>query len=179
MKPNRTLILLLMVFVALAAVVAYQNAQRQAELSRPIPLTNAVFSTFVADDIQAIRLRSPESGESFSMVRANDGTWTSDSGTLVQDEANGIARTMVAMTYDSTFTLPEGQNLTTYGFTPEGVLAVEIVLSNGESHAVAVGYRTPTEENYYAVVDDRTELYLILRAPVDYLISRLKSPPTA
>jgi hypothetical protein len=180
MKPNRTLILLLMVFVALAAVVAYQNAQRQAELSRPIPLTNAVFSSFVADDIQAIRLRSPESGESFSIVRAGDGTWTSDSsGTLVQDEANGIARTMVAMTYDGSFTLPEGQNLTTYGFTPEGVLSVEIVLSSGESHAVAVGYRTPTEENYYAIVDDRTEVYLILRAPVDYLISRLKSPPIA
>jgi len=180
MKTNRTLIFLLMGFVVLAVIVALQNAQQNAILATPIPLTNAVFQTFGTDDIQAVRLRSPESGESFSISRAADGTWTSESsGTLDQTEANNIARTMVAMMFSDSFTVPEGDNLMTYGFTPEGVLSVEIVLANGESHAVAVGYRTPTEENYYAVVDDRAGLYLIDRPAVDYLISRLKSPPIA
>jgi len=180
MKTNRTPLILVAVFVGLAALLMVQNSASNRPEPTSTLLGNAIFRDFAPDDIQAIRLRSPESGESFSIVRADDGTWTSDSsGTLVQEEANGIARTMVAMTYNSTFALPDGQNLTTYGFTPEGVLAVEIVLSSGESHAVAVGYRTPTEDNYYAIVDDRTELYLIMRAPVDYLISRLKSPPIA
>ncbi len=181
MKNNRTLILLLMGFVALVIVVALQNQQRNVVILTPVPLANAVFQDFGTDEIQAVRLRSPESGDSFSIVRGADGVWTApeSSGTLDQTEANNISRTMVAMTFSDTLTMAEGDNLTDYGFTPEGVLAIEIVLANGTSHAVAVGYRTPTAENYYAIVDDRSDLYLITRPPVDYLISRLKSPPIA
>ena len=37
-----------------------------------------------------------------------------------------------------------------------------------------VGYRTPTEDTYYAVVDDRPGLLLLERRAIDFLISQLR-----
>jgi hypothetical protein len=70
-------------------------------------------------------------------------------------------------------------DITLYGFQPEGILSLEIALADGATHAVAIGYRTPTASGYYAFVDDRPELYILDRAPIDYLISQLREPPVA
>ncbi|MEP7290320.1 MAG: hypothetical protein ABI835_01000 [Chloroflexota bacterium] len=183
MRNNRVLIVLLMVFVVLATVLVTQNSQISDDPPTLARMANVVFRDFTPDDIQAIRLRSPESGETFVISRATDGTrvWTApeSAGTLISAEAENIARTIVLLPVSDTIALPQGDDLATFGFTPEGVLSVEIVLSSGVSHAVAVGYRTPTDDNYYAIVDDSSEMYLIFRPPIDYLISRLKSPPVA
>jgi hypothetical protein len=86
---------------------------------------------------------------------------------------------MVLLPFNHTLTLAPGEDKSTYGFTPEGILSIEIVLNSGVSHAVAVGFRTPTQDSYYALIDTRPQLYLLERAPVDYIISRLKSPPVS
>lgn len=184
MRNTRSLIVLLMVFVALVALLMFQNDQRSyAPTPTSALAANPVFTDFTPDGIQAVRLRSPQDGVSFVISRATDGTgsWTApeSSGTLNTAEAENIARTMVLLPYSSTLPLPQGTELAGFGFTPEGILSIEILLADGNSHVVAVGYRTPTEENYYGVVDDRQELYLLSRPAIDYLIARLKSPPTA
>lgn len=181
MKSNRLVIVLAMIFVLLAALVAYQNSQPPTLLvTTPTPGQSdaPLFPGLTLDQIEAIRLRSPEDGKSFMIDRTLDGAWTAPEtpGTLNTDEANNIAKTMIVLPYGESFTLQPGADKTAYGFTPEGILSIEMVLTNGATHVVAVGYRTPTEENYYALVDDRPNLYLLERAAVDYLISRLKSP---
>ncbi len=182
MKNTRSVILLLIAFVALATLMMIQNDQRAAAPTPTSPLMgNAVFTDFTPDDIQAVRLRSPDDGSSFVISRAEDGSWAApeSSGTLNSAEAENIARTMVLLPFSSTLPAPAGADLAGFGFTPEGILSLEVLLTSGNSHIVAVGYRTPTEDNYYALVDERAELYLLARPAVDYLISRLKSPPVA
>ncbi len=93
--------------------------------------------------------------------------------------ADNIAWTMQQLPYSRTLPLNDGDSLQIYGFTPEGVLSIEFVMSDGTSHAVAVGYRTPMEDGYYGLIDDRADLYLLGRPAIDYLISRLKNPPIA
>ena len=182
MRANRSLIILGMVFVVIAVLVAIQNMQPHVVAGpTPTPSDPQTFTDFTFDDIQGIRLRSPESKTSFVLARAADGSWTApdSTGTLNTTEANNIAKTMVLLPYSHTLTLQVGEDKKTYGFTPQGILVIEIVLKSGATHAVEVGYRTPTQESYYALVDDRSDLYLLDRPPIDYIISRLKSPPVS
>ncbi len=184
MKNSRIVIILLMVFVALAAFLAAQNAQQSSApptSQAQQVLSQRIFPDLQINDIQAIRLRSPETGDSFVISRGGDGAWTApdSSGTLNTTEADNIARTMVLLPYSRTLTVSPGDDLAPYGFTPEGILSVEIIQTDGASHAVAVGYRNPTATGYYGLIDDRPDLYLLDRGAVDFLISRLKSPPVA
>jgi hypothetical protein len=180
MKDSRLLLVLVVIFVVLAAVVALQNRLPTTSPAATSTCPNCVFEGLQLDAIQAIRLRSPETGQTFSLARAADGSWTApdSSSTLDATKAELIARTMLLLPFSRTLALGENDDKTAYGFTPEGILAIEIIES-GSSHAVAVGYRTPTEENYYALVDDRPDLYLLERAPIDYLIAQLMNPPVA
>ncbi len=183
MTNRRGLIILTMVFVALAALLAIQNSQHPVGVT-PTPTIidqNHLFTDFTVDSIQAVRLRSPETGKTFLISRAANNSWTAPeiSGQLDQNEAAILAQTMLLLPFQSTLPLPPKADLPTYGFTPEGVLSVEILLTNGDTHVVAIGYRTVSNQSYYALVDNRTELYLVQRPPIDYLISRLKNPPVA
>lgn len=180
MKSNRLVIILLMIFVALATLLAIQNSQSSGSTVTTGDCSYCVFKDVRLDDIRAIRLRSPETGQTFAIARADDGSWTApdSSGTLNVDGAELIARTMVVLPFHRTVPLSASDDKATYGFTPEGILAVEIVLNSG-SHAIAIGYRTPTSDAYYALVDDRSDLYLLERSAVDFLIAALKTPPVA
>lgn len=180
MKNNRLVIILLIVFVALATLLAIQTSQPSSSTVTTSDCSYCVFKDLRIDDIRAIRLRSPETGRTFTIARADDGSWTApdSSGTLNVDGAELIARTMVVLPFHRTVPLSTSDDKATYGFTPEGILAVDIVLSSG-SHAVAIGYRTPTSDAYYALVDDRPDLYLLERSAVDFLIAALKTPPVA
>ena len=184
MKNFRFLLVLLMIFVVLVVLLVVQNKQQDAAvLSTPTPggFSSPIFADVTLNTIAAIRLRSPETGKTFLLSRATDGSWTAplNPGKLDPNGANNIAKTMVLLPYNQTLTLPAKADKTVYGFTPSGVLSIEVILTNGVSHAVEIGYRTPTSEFYYALVDDRPDLYLVERAPIDYLIFCIKSPPVS
>ncbi len=182
MKNSRVLVALALVFVALAVLLAIQGAQpRTLSGATIVPTEQPVFSDVTLDTLQAIRLRSPETGQSLILSRSAEGEWTAPdlSGTLDATEADLIARTMVLLPFSRTLPLAADADMATYGFTPEGILSIELLLTDGGAHAVAVGFRTPTEQTYYALVDDRADLYLIERGAIDFLISRVKSPPVA
>ena len=179
---NRSLLLLAIVFVAAAALLAIQRTQQNAvEPTTTDVLYFHVFPSLTATDIQAIRLRSPETGDSFTIARTTDGSWATPNGSTTVDAtvADNIAKTLEQLPYSRTLPLNDGDSLQIYGFAPEGVLSIEFVLSDDTSHAIAVGYRTPMDDGYYALIDDRTDLYLLSRPAIDYLISRLKTPPIA
>jgi hypothetical protein len=180
MNGRRTLIMLALMFAALAALTLIQNAQPDTVATPEVPFFR-VFPDLAVLDMQAIRIRNPANDASFVLTRAADGTWTAPDidGTINADAASSVARTVSLLPYTRTLPLEAGTDFALYGFAPQPVMTVEIVLVDGATHGVVLGFRTPSETGYYALVDDHEVIYLLERAPVDFLIAVLRNPPTA
>lgn len=183
-RRGATLIFLALAFAGLAILTLVTGRGPSAQIpGAPTPTDVIpffrVFSELSVYDLVGVRLRSPETGAEFTMARDPAGNWVSvtPEGALDAVAANAIARTMVLLPYTQAIT-PD-QPPAQYGFTPEGILSIELLLADGGGAAVALGYRTPTETGYYAFVDDRPEVFILDRAPIDYLISILRQPPIA
>jgi hypothetical protein len=99
---------------------------------------------------------------------------------LDQTAMQDIDRTLVIMPYAHQF-IPEAQRLTEYGFLSDGrhYFSVLFTMDDGTTHTISIG--NPTEFNgravYYAVVDEREEMYLIYREPIDFLTQQFLKPP--
>jgi hypothetical protein len=83
----------------------------------------------------------------------------------------------VLLPYEHTLPLTEDLNLSEYGFQPNARLFIQVLMSNEESHIVAIGALTPSQTSYYALVDERDTIYLIESHAVAFLISTLAAPP--
>lgn len=166
------------VFVILLVITLIQNSQQSDRDSLPF---ERVYPELTEADLQAIRLRSPDTNETFTISRALDGSWTATDheGTLDQTAAATIARTIVLLPFDRTLAMVSDAALEEYGFFADGRLSIEIVLTDGQTHAVLVGSRAPSEVVYYGLVDDRAEIYLLYRGAIDFLSQQLRTPPVA
>lgn len=175
---RRTLIVLGIVFLVLLGITLYQSAQPEPE---PAPPYQRVYTSFGEADIRAVRLRNPATGATFTITRAASGVWTSPDtpGRVDQTVAGLIARTTVILPYNRTIPVTASTSMAEYGFTPMPTLEISIVLNDGNSHGIVVGDLSPVNEVYYALVDDRPELYPIYRAPIEYLLLQLRTPPVA
>lgn len=173
---RRTLIVLAAVFAVLVVVNLIQTAESGKPQRLPF---ERVYPNMDDDDVQAVRLRDPSTDSTLTITRASDGTWltTDHEGTLNQNSAAIIARTIALLPYDRT--VPQIGDLSDYGFDPDGILALEAVLTSGETHGVLVGALAPSSTVYYALVDNRLEIYLLHRAAIDFLIIQLRTPPVA
>jgi hypothetical protein len=131
-------------------------------------------------DIQAIRLRDPQSDKSFVISRDANGNWTApgSEGSLDTNAASNIAKTVVLMPYKQSVALETNPDLTQYGFQPNASLLVDILLSStSDGHVIAVGGLSPDGLEYYVLVDDKPQVFLIERGAVDYLKTQLTKPP--
>lgn len=185
MKDLRTLLVLAIVFVALVGVFFLQD-QAINQSATPVPspeptaMLRRVFPDLQLTRIQAIRMFFPDTEREFVIARSGDGTWSAPGtdGTLDQEAAGLIGGTMVLLPYRRVFSIEDNTNLAQYGFDPSGDLWLQFITTDGEEHIVAIGNpaqdETPT---FYALVDDRKEIYLIERAPVDFLVRYFISPP--
>lgn len=188
---NRRALLLMLLIFGLLSVIAILQSQpaanptlddlRATATALGTPIFTQVFPGLAVLDIQAIRLRNPDADRALTITRAENDVWTipnNEAGvSLDADTASTIARTIVLLHYQRTLPLPEDGDLTGYGFNPSGILFVEVLLKTGEGHIVAVGALSGQRTTYYALVDDRQEIYLLERAPVDFLITQLAHPP--
>ena len=178
---RRLLIVLGVVFIALVVITLLQ--------SRPAPIEIAAidrFESFIGRDlnmtvldIQAIRLRDPQTEQSFVISRDANGNWTAPNseGSLDATAASNIAKTVVVMPYQQSVTLTDTTDLEQYGFQPNGILSIEIVLADGSGHVIAAGGLSPDGYQYYVLVDEQPRLFLIERGAVDYLLLQLTEPP--
>ncbi len=184
---RRTLIILLAAFAALAGIALLQSRPptledlRAQATAQGTPVFTRVFPDLAVLDIQAIRLRDPNSDLEFVISRDRDGQWTAPNAAaeerLDTDTASNIARTVVLLHYQRTLPLDSRTRLADYGFAPNGIFFIEVLMPDGAGHVVAVGTLSGSRTVYYALVDDRQEIYLLERAPVDYLITQLAHPP--
>ncbi|MGQ9887210.1 MAG: hypothetical protein ACUVSX_01855 [Aggregatilineales bacterium] len=193
MKQRRTFPLipaLLALFVLLAALTLLQGSPT----ALPPPPTTAptlditpiptgmllrVFPDLTALDIQAIRLQDLQSDLSFTIARGPDGVWTAPGrqGTLDSSAASAIARTFVLLPYARSINITSETNLSLYGFTGTPRLLFQLLLTDGTGHVVAIGSQTPDGAAYFALVDERDEIYMVERGPVDFLNGYIQSAP--
>lgn len=193
---RRTLIILSVAFVALVVIALFQthptsSPNNAATLDSTIrPTTNAeqVLSAYTLlgktismtiDDISAIRLRNPQGDNSFAISRDSNGAWIApnETGTLDATVATNIAKTVVLLPYTKTIAVKPDTKIADFGFRPEGVLSIEVVLRTNINHAIAIGDLTSTSDSYYGLVDDKKVIYLFERRAIDYLLVNLKKPP--
>jgi hypothetical protein len=178
---RRTVLILLVVFAALAFITYWQSRPQEvvpASDEGAYRILGEVLNMTVLD-IQAIRLRDPATDQSFTISRDPDGMWTApdSEGSLDTETASNIAKTVVLLPYQRTLPLTEDAALSEYGYTPDAQLSIEVLMRNGDQHAIAVGGLTPTGLTYYVLADERAELFLIERGAIDYLENQLETPP--
>lgn len=183
MNNRRNLFILAAVFVALAVITLLQDRQITQQAAPPTPAPTGTFQRIFPDmavlDIQAIRLENPQTGDTFTISRADDGTWTAPGSeqTLDMEVATAIARTIVLLPYVESLPLIEDSELEMYGFQPGPRLFIQVLVSNGDAHIVAIGGLTPSQSAYYALVDEREMVYLLEAHAVAFLVTTLETPP--
>jgi hypothetical protein len=185
---------LLVLFAALAALALLQGSQPPAALPpaptvtvspalSPVPTGTLlrVFPDLAVRDMQAIRLQDTVNDRSFTLSRAADGTWTAPEadGTLDTEAASAIARTFALLPYARSINIVSDTDLSAYGFSETPRLLFQIVLTDGSGHVIAVGDLTADGSAYFGLVDERDEIYLLERGPVDFLSGYIQFPPLA
>lgn len=185
MKGNlRMLGILSLIFVALLVTLLVQQDGIDFMENRPTPQPTAILERVFPElellRLQAVQLQVPVTGDSFTIARRGDGTWTAPGmdGELDTQAATLIARTVVLLPYRDSFSIDDAADLTQYGFIPEGgEFAILFITVDGEEHIVTIGYPNMNSPTFYALVDDRPEVYLIERPPLDFLVSYFREPP--
>ncbi|MEL6272874.1 MAG: hypothetical protein AAFR22_23920, partial [Chloroflexota bacterium] len=182
---RRLLLTLGLVFVVLVGILLLQIGGVPQFGAQPTPDPfgdiQRVLTDFTVVDIQAVRIGSPNTGEEFLITRSSDGTWTAPdvAGTLDAEVATAIARTMVILPYSGTVPLQEDTELAQFGFVVQNprAVSVEILLVDGSTHALFFGGLTPLQDAFYAIVDEREQLYLVDPRAVEFLRLQLRNPP--
>jgi hypothetical protein len=193
---RRTLFILLIAFIALMVIALFQTRQSSAPGSEASldpsfqPTINP--DQFLANysqlgktlginvgDITAIRLRSTQSEKTFTLSRDSTGTWTApdNPGTLDLTTADNIAKTVVLLPYEKTIEVKPDTILADFGFRPDGVFSIEILLRDNKSHAITIGDLNSSEVSYYGLADDKKLIYIMERRAIDYLWVQLRQPP--
>lgn len=189
MMQRRNLLILGAVFVLLLAVLLLQNASAPPA-PPPLPLATQeptpaealllrVFPDLRVLDIHAIQLENPQTGEELTLQRDTSGQWTAPNleGEVDTNTATNIARTIVLLPYSRSINILPDTDLNDYGFGQTGQFLIQVLLSSGEGHGVIIGALDENDPVYYALVDDRDEIFRIERGPIDFLSEMLKSDP--
>lgn len=181
-RRPRLIALLALVFAGLAGLVLLQNRQlaTQPPAATPVAFARVYPQISSVSDVQAVRLQDPATEATFVLNRTEDGGWAAPGtdGELNEAGAEGIAATVALLPFQRR--IEQAEDLATYGLSADGgTLFIQILLADGTGHAVAVGDLTAAGTAYYALVDDRPEVYLLERGAVDFLLVALRNPPIA
>jgi hypothetical protein len=167
---------LLMFLAIIAAVILLGVLQAAPRGFVPDASDLLVFPDLAAIELSVINLYDPTTGLAITLSRGDDGRWIEEGSNTEFDPAyvNQLAQTIVMLAYDHVLPLGPDDDLAVYGFAPAGQLFVEFIEADGTQHAVAFGNLLPDRDaGYYALVDDRPQLYVIPRGAADYLLSQL------
>ncbi len=193
---RRSLVILLIAFVALIVIALAQTRPSSAPGSEATldpsiqPTINVaqVLSAYTfmgqtlgmnLDDVTAVRLRDPVTKNMFTLSRDSSGSWTApdNPGKLDLEAATNIAKTVVLLPYESTIEVKPDTLLSDFGFRPDGVFSIEILLRDGITHAISIGDLNSSGVSYYGLVDDKKVIYVMERRAIDYLWVQLRKPP--
>jgi hypothetical protein len=179
---RRVVLVFLVVFAALVILVVLQNrqlSQQPAPGETPFIVARALPDIDSADEIQAIRLQDPSSEAVFVLNRTEIGWEAPETeGELNQAAAEAIATTVALLPVQRL--LPPEEDLSVYGLSEAGsTLFIQVVLTDGSGHAVAVGALSAAGTTYYALVDENEAVFILERGAVDFLQVALRNPPVS
>ena len=190
MMRQRSFLLLFVIFIGLGAAVALQSANQPQPTPLPLPTPSPeatipqgtllrIFPDLTVRDIQAIRLENPNTDQQLTLQRDSSGQWTAPDveGELDTEAVTSIARTLVLLPYERSINIVSTTELADYGFGTRGQFLIQIVLANDEGHGIVIGSEVEGEPTYYALVDNRDEIFRIERGAIDFLIQFLNLPP--
>ena len=190
MNSPRTLILLGVVFAGLVIFTILSG--REPETQNTIPPTPTeptetppsgsllrVFPDMRVLDIQAIRIDDPINDRNFTLVRDEQGNWTAPDldAELDDEQVRNIARTIVLLPYARSINIVPETDFEDYGLTQTPRLLLQILNLDGASHVIAVGNLIDSERAYYALVNERDEIFQVERGAIDFLRNFVLSPP--
>ncbi len=167
-------------FIALLTLTVLQNTQMQNRQNAEDIETLLVFPNLTLENLQAVRLNDIREGREIILVKYPDNSWglpNTESGQYDPTFAQNVPRTIILLPYQRIIENPSELEWTNYGLIPTPLFQIEFFTLEGESHVVAVGNRAPSNAVYYALVDEREDVYLIDRAPIDYLLAQIIRPP--
>ena len=183
MRRQRSLILLGIAFVLMFAALVWQQREQEQQAAAPTPFPtphlDRVFPELEVLAIQAVQLGVPGMERTLTLTRAEDGTWNAIGmdGELDAEAATAIARTLALLPYSQRFDIDDDTDLRQFGFRPAGDFFIQFITVFGDEHIVAVGEPSFEGPTYYALVDDRPQVYLLERGPVDFLVNHYMDPP--
>jgi hypothetical protein len=189
MTNPRTLIILGVIFAALVVFSLLSGSEPAVPVSTAVPTVTIeaiptgtllrVFPDLRVVDIQAIRLDDLVNGRALTLTRDADGGWIAPEldAELDDEQASSIARTMVLFPYASSINIVPNTDFERYGLTENPQMMLQILKTDGTSHAIAVGHLIDSERAYYVLVDERDEIFQVERGPIDFLRNLIISPP--
>ena len=178
---NTGIYILLMIFLVLATIVYLQDQRSSDDSQAPIaaPAFSRVFPDLSVLDILAIQMSFPETDLIVTFARETSGQWIwlEEDQPISNDVGTSVARTVVLLPYTRTIPPPSDGDMTQYGFgeTPQFLISV-VTASNGEL-SVGIGDPLQTGPGFYGIVNDREQLYVLQRSPIDFLVSLVLEPP--
>lgn len=185
MRRIPTALILLVLLGALAAVALVQNSQlagqRIARTPTPDPRdVQTVFRNVFPEVIQAFRIDDPTSDRDLILENDGQGGWrlvgVPDPTALDPVVAANLAKTVSFIPYVQILPRTDDMELAHFGLTSETFwLQIQVILTTMETRSIVVGNLVPgTRDGYYALVDDRQEIYILNRGAVEYLAVYLR-----
>jgi hypothetical protein len=176
---------MLLVFVGLLIVAAATSnirppwvtsaiATEIATLARPSYPPIFPVPSMPVREIQAIRIQ--DQADTFVMARGGNGEWTTPnlSGPLDPTRAYQLALTISIMGYIQT--IPNTNNPADFGFDLP-LMQIQILKSDQTTHGILIGAVTADGAGVYALIDDRPDVYVLDRSPLEYLFAVLDQQP--
>ena len=184
MKKIPTALWMILVLVGLIGIATWQrlpaNAQPTATLTADPRDVQTVFRHLTPDRIQALRIDDPSSDRDLILESNGQGGWrlvgVADPTAIDPIVAHNIAKTVAFIPYVEILPSGDDVELVNFGLTAETFwLQIQVILTTMETRNIVVGRLVPGEQNgYYALVDDRPEIYILNRGAVDFLVVYLR-----
>jgi hypothetical protein len=180
-----SLLIMAALFVVLFMLVWFTRPNPQAALRTlnqasltAVPTLSLVFPfpQLPVSALAAVRLQRPDGSVSFTLQRDAAGNWSAPdaNGVLMAAGAEAIARTISLLPYQNTVRREGALDL--YGLDSP-TMFVQIIRTDGGTHGIIIGGLSAGQNAYYALVDDRPEVYVMERGAVEFLIEALNNPP--
>jgi len=188
MSQRRSLFFLILILAIVIGIGLFQGIELPDQMPTPtfdtgemaqaqLRQINQIFSDVQVEDVFAVNILDPVADLALTITRTEDNLWEviEVPDLLAQNDADAIAWTMANLPYTNRLDAIAQDEVAQLGLTQEdATLLLSVILRDNTQHVIAVGDLDPTASGFYALVDDRPELYLLDGQAIAYLVYWLR-----
>jgi hypothetical protein len=181
MNERKTLYALVGLFAGLLALVFLQtrllSAPTLPATSNGTPIASLVsLYDWRPETIQALVIEVRDI-QPLQLQRQGE-LWISPNSpqSINQESVNDVALTLSELPVIDLFDGIEPDRYGEFGLSRvDYLMIIQLVLQDGTPHALIIGNRTEDEQGYYALVDDRPQIYVLGRGAIEFLAFAVRS----